>query len=144
MVPKDCYRRVRVQAGSALVEFGLVLPLLLLLLLGIVEFSVALFDKAMITNASREAARAGIVYKSPPLTPAQVSAVASNYLQNALVTFGSANTPQVTVSQTSGTSSGDPLTVTVSYTYAGLALGPLISPLTGSMQLAATTTMLYE
>ena len=45
--------------GASAVEFAVVLPLLVLPF-GIIEFSLALYDKAMITNASREGARAGI------------------------------------------------------------------------------------
>jgi Flp pilus assembly protein TadG len=41
------------ESGAALVEFAIVLPLLLVLIFGMIEFSVMLYDKAMITNASR-------------------------------------------------------------------------------------------
>ena len=54
------------QKGVAALEFAIILPVLLLLTCGIIEFSVALYDKAMITNASREGARAGIVYAFDP------------------------------------------------------------------------------
>jgi Flp pilus assembly protein TadG len=47
--------------GAAVIEFALILPLLLLLLIGGIDMSLALYDKAVITNASREGARAGIV-----------------------------------------------------------------------------------
>ena len=40
------------QRGAALVEFTLVVPLLLMILFGIIEFSVLLYDKAVVTNAS--------------------------------------------------------------------------------------------
>jgi Flp pilus assembly protein TadG len=49
------------QRGAAVVEFAFVLPLLLVILFGIIEFSFLLYDKAMLTNASREGARVGIV-----------------------------------------------------------------------------------
>ena len=48
------------QNGAAMVEFAIVLPLLLILVFGIIEFGVMFYDKAVITNASREGARAGI------------------------------------------------------------------------------------
>jgi len=132
------------QAGSAVVEFALVLPLLLLLVFGIVEFSVALYDKAVITNASREAARAGVVYKVPQLTVAQITTVAQNYASNYLITFGSPATMAVAVDQSAGTTTGNPLKVTLSYTYTGLALGKIINPLVGAIQFSAVTTMDYE
>jgi len=52
----------RSQKGAAVVEFALILPILLLLLFGIIEFSFYMYDKAMLTNACREGARAGIVF----------------------------------------------------------------------------------
>ena len=53
--------------GTAIVEFAIVLPVLLLILMGIIEFSFVLYDKAVLTNASREGARAGIVSQNPRL-----------------------------------------------------------------------------
>jgi Flp pilus assembly protein TadG len=47
--------------GQQLVEFALLLPLLLLLLLGIIEFGIAIFNYDTIANASREVARFGVV-----------------------------------------------------------------------------------
>lgn len=46
--------------GAALVEFALLLPLLLLLVAGSIEFGLIFYNKQVITNASREGARAGI------------------------------------------------------------------------------------
>lgn len=130
--------------GAIALEFVLVLPFLLIVLFGIIDVSLLLCDKAFITNASREAARAGVVVRVPQLTPAQISNVALNYLQNSLVTGGTATTPTVTVNQSAGTSSGSPLTVTVSYQYQGLMLGSAFSSLTGPVTVTAVTVMNYE
>jgi len=100
------------QRGSTVVEFALVLPVLLLLLFGIVDFGIVLYDKAVITNASREAARAGVVYATPQPTVTQIQTVATNYCQSNLITFGSSSKPSVNVDQSEGTTSGNPLTVT--------------------------------
>jgi hypothetical protein len=48
------------QKGAAAVEFAVVLPLLVLLLFGSIEFGLLLYNQEVITNASREGARAGI------------------------------------------------------------------------------------
>lgn len=45
--------------GAAAVEFALVVPLLLMLLMGVVSASLAYNDKLSISNAAREAARLG-------------------------------------------------------------------------------------
>ena len=54
------------QKGATAVEFAIVLPLLLILVFGIIEFGVMFYDKAVITNASREGARAGITGLGDP------------------------------------------------------------------------------
>jgi len=75
------------------VEFAIILPLLALLVFGIVELTFALYDKAMITNASREGARVGIVYRIPAVTDSEISSVVNNYLGSHLITFGNKRPP---------------------------------------------------
>ncbi len=48
--------------GAAMVELAITLPILLIVFFAIMEFGLILYDKALITNASREGARAGIVF----------------------------------------------------------------------------------
>jgi hypothetical protein len=50
--------------GAAAVEFAIVLNLLLLLIMGMIDFGHAWFMKQIIINASREGARYGVVYKT--------------------------------------------------------------------------------
>ena len=50
------------EEGQSLVEFVLVLPVLLILLLGIVEFGQIFFSYMVIQNASRDGARHGTVW----------------------------------------------------------------------------------
>lgn len=114
-------RHWRKQRGVAVVEFALVLPLLLLILFGIVEFGLVMFDQAVITNASREGARAGIVLKSPKASTTDIQNVALNYCQTHLISLGSASKPTVAVPSGQGGSFGTPLTVTVTYKFTGLA-----------------------
>nr|EUJ13980.1 membrane protein [Ralstonia solanacearum P673] len=137
--------RTRRMQGAAGVEFALVFPLLLLVVFGIVEFGAAWYDKSVITNASREAARAGVVFSSPVPSTTKIQTVATNYCQNRLVTFGSATncTASVSPAATCTAGTGNQLTVTVAYTFTGLVLGKL-APFTGSLALSAQTTMLCE
>lgn len=51
----------RNEKGQGLVEFALVLPLLLLLLLGIIQFGIIFSSQIAITNAAREGARVAAV-----------------------------------------------------------------------------------
>ncbi|MCY1452129.1 TadE-like protein [compost metagenome] len=133
------------QQGLAAIELSLVLPVLFLILFVIMEFSIALYNKAIITNASREAARAGIVLKSPKLTTAQIQSVANNYLGSHLITFGSSVTPVVSAQQqVAGGPFGTPLTVQVSYPYSTMILGGILHIVDNPMNLSATTVMLNE
>jgi Flp pilus assembly protein TadG len=132
------------ERGVAALEFVLVFPFLMTVLFGIVDTSLLLCDKAVITNASREAARAGVVVRVPQLAASDVQNIALAYTQNNLVTGGTATTPTVTVDQSAGTSPGSPLKVTVTYTYEGLVLGSALSSLTGPVTISATSVMNYE
>jgi Flp pilus assembly protein TadG len=48
-------------SGQELVEYALILPILLVLLLGIMELGLAVFNYDTMSNAAREAARTGII-----------------------------------------------------------------------------------
>ena len=54
------FRRRR-EGGAALVEFALVLPMLVLVLFGIIEFGIALNDYQSIRHGAREGARQAVV-----------------------------------------------------------------------------------
>ncbi len=131
------------QKGVAAVEFALVLPLLVVLAFGIIEFSLALYDKAVITNASREGARAGIVFRDPAVTDDEIIGIVNQYCQNRLVTFGSALQPTTTVNR-EGTSTGDDLTVQVHYDYTFLVIPGFITSMTGGIPMTAQTVMRLE
>jgi Flp pilus assembly protein TadG len=129
--------------GAAVIEFALILPLLLLLLIGGIDMSLALYDKAVITNASREGARAGIVARNPPIGDAEIRRVVQNYTQGALVNLGTGTAPSVSIAQ--GSLGSDlTLRVSVSYTFQGIGLGDLFSSLGQPWVLSSSTVMVYE
>ncbi len=130
-------------------EFALVLPLLVMLAMGIIEFSLLLYDKAMITNASREGARAGILFTGegqPRPSSAQITSIVNDYCLNKLVTFGAGGTVPAVNVLFEGQNTGDPLTIRVSYTYSFLVLPKFVANLTGTggIALTAETVMRYE
>jgi Flp pilus assembly protein TadG len=133
----------RDEGGVAALEFVLMLPFMLMLLFGIIDVSMILTDKAIITNASREAARAGVMLRATPWTSAQVQAVALNYTLNNLVTGGTPTAATAVASYVNQTS-GSPLKVTVTYTYRGLVLGSIFSAITGPITITAVSVMNYE
>lgn len=146
-------RRKKGQRGAAVVEFAVIAPLLLVLVFGIIEFSILLFDKAMITNASREGARVGIVYRGPD-TPrpsnAEIEQVVESYCEEHLISFDPAAElvigidPNDVASRTEGVS----LTVTVTYPFRFLVFSNLLGLVGGGLAdvltLNAVTVMRME
>jgi len=134
------------QKGAALVEFALVLPLLLVVVFGIIEFGLLLFNQQVLTNASREGARFGIVMDAPRKTADEIGAVVTGYCAAHLVTFGTATPPATVVDplDTSGSSFGDNLRVTVTYPYGFLVLPNFVATLAGVQTLRAEAVMKYE
>lgn len=147
--------------GMQLVEFALVLPLLLLLLLGIIEFGFVLYNQAAITNASREGARWAATYYLNPLNVSGLQPTCSqigSYINNQvdidaeLINFtstttsvkgccGSGCTPSLSWPSTNngtdgyesdGGRLGDQNSVTVQYQHHFLIFGNIISLIDGS------------
>jgi len=131
---------LRREDGSAAVEFAFVLPILLMILLGIMEFGIILYRQEVITNASREGARFGIIIGSPRPTTGQIQDVVSTYLTSAGLTAGDAS---IDVTGAQG-ASGDDLTVAVTYPYTFIALPNFVARLSSSLALNATTVMKQE
>lgn len=141
------------QQGAAMVEFAIVLPLLLVFLFGIIEFSLVAYNKQILTNAAREGARAGIVARNTPMTVSAIKQIVLNYAQNNLITFGNnvLTDADITIDPdpTSGASFGDELEVTVEFNYQFLAFPNIMELLksynwVNTMTLEGTSVMLYE
>lgn len=136
--------KVRGVRGGSAAEFAIIAPVLVLLLFGIIEFSLILYDQAMITNASREGARAGIVYNSPDrIGDGEITNVVTRYCANHLVSFRSGSAPTISI-QRSGAASGDTLTVQVTYPYTFLVLPNFATSVGGQLNLTAESVMRME
>jgi len=136
--------RLKKQGGNAIVEFALVLPVLILILAGIIEFSVITYDKAVVTSASREGARYGVVFRTPTYpSVASIKSYTLTYCTNKLITFGSPTAAVVTVTAPTTPKFGDQLTVNVSYTYTVLLLNRLMI-FNPTLSITSTTVMTYE
>jgi hypothetical protein len=130
--------------GSVAAEFALILPLLVLLLFGIVEFGLLLYNQQIITNASREGARAGIVAGTPRVSDGEIQNLVTTYCADHLVTFGAPNAPAIEIippGDRTGSTFGQDLTVGVGYNYGFLVLSTFgLDP----VQLKARTVMKME
>lgn len=133
-------RRFTEASGASAVEFALVLPLLLLLILGMVEFGTLFYRQAIISWSSREAARTGIVQATPKPTSGQVQAVASSVLSKAGL---GASTMAVTVTGAGG-AFGTDLTVLVESPYRFQFLPGLVPGMPSSVTLRGRTVMKNE
>jgi Flp pilus assembly protein TadG len=85
------------QRGAALVEFCIVLPLFVLLLLGTIDWGWYFAIREIAVNATREGARAGSVAPSTATATDNAKNAVNNYLQNALGASYQ-QTPDVTTS----------------------------------------------
>lgn len=99
--------RFRSQRGASAVEFALVVPLLLVLLLGIVEFGRVLNTQLQITDAARESVRVMAISK-------QADSAITTAIQAAPSLNPSLTTSNITVAANSCSELPD-ATVTISY-----------------------------
>jgi Flp pilus assembly protein TadG len=121
------------QDGVAIVEFALVLPLLLVIVMGIMDFGLYFYNDLLLTHAARDAAR----YASVGNQAAAEASIAS--AQGMLV---STSTPVVAVNLGS---SGEEASVTLQATYHTLTPLPALVPGVGTdMAINATARMRRE
>lgn len=142
--------RVLFQKGVAAIEFAILLPVLLAILLGIINFGLLMYNQAVITNAAREGARWAAIHNSALVggactnaysaAPADACQAAYSYATNNLFSFGA---PAITVTQSNGGTylAGTPQSVNVRYTYTGIATFFVGNP-NGNYQ--STAVMLHE
>jgi len=76
------------QQGATAVEFAIVLSLLIVLIFGIIEFGLFIFNRQIITNAAREGARAGIIARAVRLSDSKIKEKVRDYGAQHLITFG--------------------------------------------------------
>lgn len=133
----------KAEAGQSLVEFAIVLPILLAIVIGIFEFGRSWNVYQVITNAAREGARLAVVPSSSE------SAVRAN-VEDALAR--AALDPALGTISVSGMSAGTgtPVTVQIDYPYEFAFLGPIVDLLgdgggiPGSITLSTTFVMRNE
>jgi hypothetical protein len=143
-------------SGVAAVELALLIPVFVLLIAGILEFGAAFYLQNVITSASREGARYGIVYRSVTvgevttrLSPLNFNPSIKDVIDNYLIKFlkpGSWTVPAPTLTIGTGTTipdAGNELTVQVTAPYTWVLLKGLV-PGMEDVTISATTTMKLE
>lgn len=122
------------ESGQALVEFALVVPIFLLLLLGIVEFARAWNIHQVLTDAAREGARRAVV-ADVETTLDTVSAVIKRAGARARITI---DDDDITVTGFYD-GQGKPTTVRIEYEHRLRWVGPLIGLFSDSQNLTMVT-----
>ena len=147
-ITTTCRSRLLSEEGGQLVEFALVLPMLLLVVLGIAEFGFIFQRYEVLTNAAREGARIAVL---PGYTTADVQARVAAYVTAGRVPTTAGN-PAVSVTSVAiPTTPGGPVlsgrrvTVTYTHTYMFLTgIGAWFGATYGTVPLQAVSEMRTE
>lgn len=155
MAPISVRRLRERESGNALVEFALVLPLLMVIIAGIVDFGFLLQRYEVLTNAAREGARVAVL---PGYTDVIVRERVREYIReglglsqaelDALVPANNTAIPVQYDAINAGGASFDVVRVRVNYPHQFLILGPVLRLINGnwgsSITISATSTMRLE
>ena len=136
-------RRRNGERGVELVEFALTFPILLIVVLGIVDFALVFHHNEVLTNAAREGARLASL-------PGYATADVQNRVSAFVLTGGLPATPTVAVAPATipfGAGTWPASTVTVSYPHDYLFIDVVTAWYGGSFSsvtLSAQATMRHE
>jgi Flp pilus assembly protein TadG len=132
-------RAWRSEDGQALVEFALVVPILLLLILGLVEFSRAWNTKQVLTDAAREALRSSVVANPAFTYDALLGLIDQSLIRASL---DPENADVSVEGWRSGT--GTPARIRIDYRYDFGFFAPVLGWATGERSLALTTSFVMR
>jgi Flp pilus assembly protein TadG len=110
------------QKGAATIELAIVLPILVLLVFGAIEFGLLFYNKQVITNASREGARAGITDSADSDA---IKTIVINYCLDRMVSLKDPIVISVNEVKVIPPDSDNDLTVNVTFGYS-LLFSPII------------------
>lgn len=142
-IPALDRRHRRSQSGAAAVEFALILPFLLALLLGVVDLGLAVYTQSVLYHASREGARSGVVLALQRPSSQSIASVVQDRLTASLGTVNKFGTLSFTP-PAACVNASDMLTVRLSYSFKGFAMGAVADALRQPLVLQAQTTMACE
>ena len=133
----------RHERGTSVVEMAIVLPLLLCLVFAIGEFGLMFTQWQTLTNAAREGARTGVVFRGVSCVPATVQTEIQNAVNSYMTGTGLTTAAITTTSTGACAGTGTTLQVTAQVPYAFAAL-PGLAGLQSSITLSARSTMRNE
>ena len=124
---------IRNENGQTMVEFALVLPVLVVLLFGIIQFGTAFNNYVSLTDAVRAGARVAAVSR-------QSSTPVADTVAKVMASATDINTSQINVTVNSTWVHGGDVTVQATYPYSISLLGVVVA----SGNLTSTTTERVE
>lgn len=147
---RSAWKKLRQSDGAVLVESAIGLGVLILFILGIIEFGFLWYQKQVVTNASREGARYGVTYQTttsgsrlaPKNFNPSIQTVVGNYLSGRIPSGSYHITVVDNTGYESGTKGAD-LIVQVSCQNQMDLLGGFL-PQLASMSFSAQTIMKCE
>jgi Flp pilus assembly protein TadG len=144
MLKSKRIRQVRGRRGNALLDAALVLPILLSLTFGTVEYGYFFFVKHSLQGAAREGCRAAIVptADNTAVTQAIAAALRASGLNSSSTTLDSKYTLTLTPANVSGLAAGASVTVQVDATWGQVGVRPL--GLIGSNKVVRGTTVMRK
>ncbi len=127
--------KLKDEKGQSMVEFAMILPVLLLILVGIIEFGFMFSGYLTLTNASRESARA--------ISLGATDAIATQRAKDSSMQLDGSQMVVVISPSAATRQQGDMVTVTITYEYDFLT--PFMEAILGGNFLLKTdTTMRVE
>jgi Flp pilus assembly protein TadG len=136
-------RRARRRRGMAMVEFVLILPALLVILFGILEFGVLFFQWQTLSNAAREGAREAIVFRKNC-----DAGTVQTLIEQTVIDYADAANITVAAADISITGpclgTGQPLRVEVTHDFTFHVLPGFLASFTPTIPLVGTSEMRNE
>lgn len=140
--------------GQSLVEFAMVLPVLVIMIFGIIDFGMGLRSYIALTNATREGARFAAVGNDAGAFPADCDGSSNTTIIGRVCTAANGlnldNIDSVSVSYPSGVGPGNSVIVEAQYTYTYFTpIGDMIDFVSGgslpeTLTLSSSTDMRQE
>jgi Flp pilus assembly protein TadG len=148
------FRRIKQARGQSLVEFALVLPLLMILVFGIIDFGMGLRSYISLTNATREGARFAAIGGSAGAYPGNCDGVDNTTVVGRVCVsiegLDRADLTSVAVDYPDGQNPGESVVVSADYTYNYITpLGDIVDFFSGgsfpdTLSLSTATDMRLE
>ncbi len=148
------HRLMRSERSQSVVEFALVAPLFLVLIMGIIDFGLGFGSYVQLKNAAREGARYAVVGNPPGSYPADCTgSMTTSVIGHVCIAVNDLNLADlqsVSVQYPNGQASGNSVVVTAHYRYRLITpLGGLVTFFTGGsfpgeLDMSATSDMRLE